>query len=251
MPERVQKILAQSGLGSRRYCEELIKQGRVKKHDTPVLLGDKAEVSDKLYVDGVAITHTKISITYKLNKPRGVICAAKDRFTNNLLTALVPDQPRVFPVGRLDKDSEGLILLTNDGYLSYLLTHPSKEIRKTYLVQIDSPLKPGELKALKQGVVIDSEHYRAESVNNFSNCWVKFVLTQGKNRQIRRMLDVVGKKTIRLIRTSIGPLHLGNLEPGQYDVLSKKELASLYRMCKLNISDSNLDRHNKIAKISR
>ena len=202
--ERLQKVLAQRGFGSRRVCEELIEQGRVTVNGEPAQLGRRVDVQrDAVAVDGVAVGVRPDLVYYLLHKPYNVITTVKDTHDRVTVVELVPSEPRVFPVGRLDLDSEGLIILTNDGELTHHLTHPS------FGVELDDGItSPAKVGQVQPGVL-------------------RIVIHEGRHRQVRRMCDAVGHEVNRLVRTRIGTLVDATLKPGEWRLLTTQEVRSL------------------------
>jgi len=246
MEERLHKLLAHAGVGSRRKCEKLIVAGRVTLDGQPVReLGTKVEPNGhEICVDGEPI-HSERPVYWLVNKPRGYLCTNHDPARRPLAIDLVPhvDQ-RVYTVGRLDEASEGLLLLTNDGDLAFRLMHPRFGVEKTYLVLVAGHPSPEDLQRLLQGVWLSAGHVKARQVHRVKNqgesTWGRVVLSEGKNRGIRRMLARLGHKVLRLRRIAIGSVQLGNLKPGKTRRLSAPELASLRRIA------GNEDRGSKM-----
>ena len=236
MKERIQKIMAEQGHCSRRAAEQLIREGRVKLNGRPASLGDKMDIlKDHISVDGVTLVLQKRRqmLYYLLHKPRGYVTTLSDRHAAKTIVDLMPGiAGRVYPVGRLDKDSEGLLLLTNDGELANRLTAPGSKIAKLYRVTVRPAPTEEQLIALSQGVTLDDGYRTGTTVirvaeENPGRGVLEFTLHEGKNRQIRRMCDAVGLEVVRLKRTAIGPLRLGMLQPGQMRELKKEELAAI------------------------
>ncbi len=235
MESRIQKIISESGYCSRRKAEELIAAGRVKVNGRPCKLGDKADISkDLISIDGENI-YTPLKrelVYYMLNKPRGYVTTTSDELERRCVMDLVKDIPeRVFPVGRLDRNSEGLLLLTNDGELANKIMHPSGHISKTYRVTIRPDINEEQLNMLTTGVVIDGVKTLPATAIVLSKeegrAVVQLTIREGRNRQIRKMCEAVGLEVARLKRTSIGPLRLGMLKPGDYRELSSAEITAL------------------------
>jgi 23S rRNA pseudouridine2605 synthase len=234
--ERLQKVLAAAGVGSRRACEELIAAGRVTVDGTRAILGDKVDAATAvIHVDGErVVTNTKM-VYLAMNKPRGVVSTMDDEKGRAALADyLGPIQQRVFHVGRLDADSEGLLLLTNDGALAHRLTHPSYGVAKTYLCQVPGPVPKGTSKRLRTGVELEDgpasvDGFRVVDTSGRS-ALVEVVLHEGRKHIVRRLLAEVGLPVARLVRTSIGPIHLGDLKPGRTRRLSNPEVAALFRV---------------------
>jgi 23S rRNA pseudouridine2605 synthase len=231
--ERLQKVLAASGQGSRRVSEELIAAGRVMVNGTVATLGDRADpVVDVIAVDGERI-HTNTDLVYLLlNKPMGCVTTAHDPEGRPTVLQLVPPKPRVFPIGRLDQDTTGLLLLTNDGELANRVAHPRWEIPKTYMVQIRGPVSRNTMKQLTKGVELEDGMAKARSaklkVADQTRSLLEIVLTEGRNREVRRMIDAVGLELEHLVRTRIGPISLGDIKPSKVRPLNGKEVRELY-----------------------
>jgi 23S rRNA pseudouridine2605 synthase len=228
--ERLQKVLAQLGVGSRRACEELIAAGRVAVNDEVATLGRRVDPdTDRVTIDGAPVGIRPGLVYYALNKPAGVISTASDPHGRPAVTGLVPGEPRVHPVGRLDADSEGLLLLTNDGELTYRLTHPRFGVEKEYLVAVDGTLKRGALRQLRQGVALDDGRTAPARVAQVGEQGLRITIHEGRNRQVRRMCDAVGHPVRRLVRTRIGPVRIGKLGPGEWRELTTAEVRALER----------------------
>lgn len=227
---RVQKVLARAGFGSRRACEELIEAGRVRVNGEVVTLGARVDPTrDRLEVDGVPVGVRPDLVHYLLNKPVGVVTTADDPQGRPTVVELVPREPRVFPVGRLDVDTEGLLLLTNDGDLAHRLTHPSFGVEKEYLAQVEGQPSRGALRALREGVELDDGRTAPAKVSSPQPGMLRLVIHEGRNRQVRRMCEAVGHPVVRLVRTRIGPLTDPNLRPGEWRPLTPEEVRALER----------------------
>ncbi len=228
--ERIQKVLAGAGVASRRKVEELIMNSRVRVNGLPARIGQKIHPdSDVVEVDGVRVSLHSHHVYYLLNKPKGLVSAVTDPQGRPTVVGHLPPQPRVYPVGRLDVDSEGLILLTNDGDLTQRITHPSGGCEKEYLVHVRGSPSQGALRALREGIELDDGKTSPARVSVQQRGVLKIVLTEGRNRQVRRMCEAVGHPVLRLVRTRIGPLLIGNLRPGKWRSLSPAECRSLER----------------------
>lgn len=231
--ERVQKVLAAAGIGSRRACEELIAAGRVAVDGQVVALGAKADPrSQVVTLDGERI-HTNPSLVYLLlNKPPGVVTTVADPQGRPTVMDLVPANPRVYPVGRLDRDTEGLLILTNDGELANRLAHPSYEVEKTYVAQIRGTTKRRAVRQLLDGVELEDGVARARSVRELGKSadrtLLELVIAEGRKREVRRMLAAVGIPLERLARVKLGPLPLGDIAPGKFRPLGGDEVRRLY-----------------------
>jgi 23S rRNA pseudouridine2605 synthase len=232
--ERLQRILARAGYGSRRAVEDLIRAGRVTVNGRTAILGSRADPAvDRLAVDGVPVpAHPDLRL-YKLNKPPGVTTTLRDPHAARSIASLLPPGPRVFPVGRLDRDSEGLLLLTNDGDLAYRLQHPRFGVEKEYLVEVEGSISREALRRLETGVELDdgpARALRAGSVQRQqARSSLRMVMGEGRKREVRRMLETVGFPVRRLARTRVGPVKLGTLRPGEVRPLTSTETAGLYR----------------------
>jgi len=229
--ERLQKVLARAGIGSRRVCEKLIVEQRVTVNGEFAELGEKVDPeTSQVEVDGLKIGVRQDLVYYLLNKPIGVITTSKDPQERSTVVDLVPTHPRVFPVGRLDADTEGLILLTNDGDLTHYLTHPSFGIEKEYLVQVEVKPPRNAIRELRQGVELDDGITAPAKVSLVDEKLLKIVIHEGRNRQIRRMCESVGHPVIRLIRSRIGPIVDRSLRPGSFRELTNQELKSIRKV---------------------
>ena len=232
---RIQKIIADAGYCSRRKAEELISQGRVKVNGRPCKLGDKAFFGkDLITVDGEKLyTPRKRKLYYiMLNKPRGYVTTMSDEYDRKNVSDLLTGIPeRVYPVGRLDRNSEGMLLFTNDGAFANDIMHPSKHVTKTYRVTVRPDITDEQLVRLSEGVEIDGQKTLPCTVNVLTKepgrVVMQMVIREGRNRQIRKMCEAVGLEVARLKRTSIGPLKLGMLKPGAYRELEPDELRAI------------------------
>lgn len=228
--ERLQKVLARIGVGSRRVAEDLIAAERVTINGQTAILGARVRFDhDEVAVDGVVLSIIPDAISYLLNKPPGVVTTASDPQGRPVVVDLVPREPRVFPVGRLDLDTEGLLLLTNDGGLAHRLTHPSFGIEKEYLAHVAGTPSRGVLRRLREGIELDDGPTAPAQASLVAPGMIKLTIHEGRNRQIRRMCEAVGHPVRRLVRTRIGPLRDGRLKPGEHRVLSSDELLELQR----------------------
>jgi 23S rRNA pseudouridine2605 synthase len=234
-PERLQRALARAGFGSRRACEELIARGRVEVDGRVATLGDRVDpASQRVRVDGVEVNLDPRVRYYALHKPRGVVTTMRDPQGRPDINAFLPeDAVGVVPVGRLDRDSEGLLLLMNDGELANRLTHPSFGVEKEYLAEVAASPRPAQLARLREGVVLDDGRARAVAASlvgrHAGRSAIRVVMTEGRKREVRRMLQAAGLPVTRLVRVRIGPVRLGNLEPGRVRPLSTAEVRALAR----------------------
>ena len=231
--ERLQKVLARAGLGSRRVCEDLIAEGRVTVNGDVAQLGRRVDPArDEVQLDGVPVVVRSDLVYYLLNKPTGYVSTAADTHGRPTVVELVPATPRVFPVGRLDADTEGLLLLTNDGELTQRLTHPSFGVVKTYLAEVEGDPAPGAIRRLREGVELDDGLTAPARVTvvqrRGESAAVELGIHEGRNRQVRRMCEAVGHPVRRLVRTRIGPLRDGALAPGTWRTLTPAEVRGLY-----------------------
>jgi len=226
--ERLQKVLARTGVGSRRVCEDLIVDGRVTVNGGVPVLGRRVDTAvDVIELDGVPLPVRPGLVHYLVNKPAGVVSTAEDTHDRPTVVGLVPQEPRVYPVGRLDMDSEGLIVVTNDGELTHRLTHPSYGVPKEYLVQVEGEPPPGAVRQLREGVDLEDGRTAPARVAVVSPSLLRMVIHEGRNRQIRRMCEAVGHPVVRLVRTRIGPLADPSLPPGSYRPLTFDEVRGL------------------------
>jgi len=237
--ERLQKVMAQAGVASRRVCEELIKENRVQVNGKPAHLGQTVDAQrDRITVDGRLLPQEEAKRYVMVNKPFGYITTSKEQFgRKSVLDLLSGITERVYPVGRLDYDSEGLVLLTNDGDLAYRVTHPKYELPKTYIVTLKGKITMDAVYRLRTGVILEDGRTGPARVDVLEavgdDSVLRMTITEGRNRQIRRMCDKVGFPVLRLQRTAIGPLTLGKLASGACRTLTTKEILSLKEAVKL------------------
>ncbi|MBI2457242.1 MAG: rRNA pseudouridine synthase [candidate division NC10 bacterium] len=232
--ERLQKFLARAGIASRRQCETFIAAGRVQVNGQVVrTLGTRVRPErDRVQVDGETV-RAETLVTVLLHKPAGTITSRSDPQGRPVVTSLVQPGglPRLFPVGRLDWDTEGLLLLTNDGELANALTHPRYGVRKVYHAKLKGHPTPESLARLTRGVMCDGEPLRARGVDLLhptrQNAWIAVTLEQGRYRQVRRMCEAIGHPVLKLIRVALGPIRLGSLPRGQWRHLLPAELQAL------------------------
>ena len=226
--ERLQKVLAAAGVASRRHVEEMVQQGRIRVNGQPARLGQRVRPdADVVEVDGAVVGLRSDLVHYLLNKPAGVVSTASDPQGRPTVLDRLPAAPRVYPVGRLDRDSEGLLLLTNDGDLARRVMHPSTRCEKEYLVAVEGRLSAGALRALRTGVELADGLAAAVRASSPQRGVLRIVLTEGRNRQVRRMCAAVGLTVTRLVRTRIGPLRDNRLAPGGWRELTRAELRVL------------------------
>ena len=237
MAERLQKILAQAGYGSRRACEDFISAGRVRVNGQIATLGQKADsTKDKITVDGKPIAAAEKPLYIALYKPRFILSAVEHERGDDRQTVrdIVDVSGHLFPVGRLDFESEGLVLMTNDGELTNRLTHPKFGHTKEYKVLLAKLPDKDQIEAWKRGVVLEDGYKTAPSEVRFERAqgkgaWVRVVMGEGRKRQIREICKQLGLPIVRIVRVRIGSLHLGNLKPRQWRYLTTKEVEELRR----------------------
>ena len=228
--ERLQKILAEAGYGSRRKVEKLIIEGVVTVNGQVAELGQKASRFDDIRVKGEKIILQR-KVYYLLNKPEGYLCTLHDPFNRPKVTDLVPQEPRVFPVGRLDADTTGALLITNDGQLSNHLLHPRYHVEKTYLVKVSGRVKPEDIRKLEKGIMLEDGMTlpaKAE-VKKSTRDWtlVSLTITEGRKRQVKRMMKALGYPVLALHRERFGPLDVDDLKLGEFRNLTQSEIKSL------------------------
>ena len=234
---RLQKVMAAAGIGSRRACEKMIEEGRVSVNDEVVLeQGRRVDPeTDVIRVDTLRINTAAGNVYLAMNKPRGYVTAMSDPEGRPTVGDLVADRvERLFHVGRLDADTEGLLLLTNDGELAHRLSHPSYEVPKTYLAEVLGPMARDVGKRLREGVQLEDGIVRVDSfklIDSTSNkVLVELVLHEGRKHIVRRALAEVGHPVQQLVRTAVGPVQLGSQKPGKIRVLTRDELAGLFTL---------------------
>ena len=227
-PQRLQKVLARAGQGSRRTCEDMIIAGRVTIDGAVATVGDKVDpLTARIEIDGALVPVAPGLVHYLLNKPPGVVTTASDPEGRTTVLDLVPNFPRVFPVGRLDLMTEGLLILTNDGAFAHDLMHPSKGVEKEYLAQVRGDPTPASVRALREGVELEDGMTAPAKVSRVTEGVLRITIHEGRNRQIRRMCESVGHPVERLVRTRIGGVGDANLKPGDFRSLTIKEVARL------------------------
>jgi 23S rRNA pseudouridine2605 synthase len=234
MKERLQKIIARAGIASRRAAEQMILDGRISINGAVVShLGTRADLEkDDIRVDGRLISAEAAKVYLMLNKPRGYVTTLDDPQQRPIVTDLLSDvRERVFPVGRLDYDSEGLLLFTNDGDFALRLQHPRFQVSKTYRVKIEGRLTNREMRLLSEGISMEDGLFRpaliASERKSSKSSWLKVTLREGRNRIVRRAFEILGHSVVRLIRVSVADLSLDDLKPGTYRYLTKKEVMKL------------------------
>jgi pseudouridine synthase len=235
--ERIQKILARAGIASRREAERMVIEGRVTVNGKVVdELGFKADSSkDHIKVDGKRLVRFEPKIALLLNKPRGYVSTVKDpKGRPTVMDLLKNIKWRVYPVGRLDFDAEGLLLLTNDGDFTYLLSHPKFSIPRTYLVKVKGVPEEERLTRLKRGVMLEDGKAKAVSVQLLrqreKNSWIQVVVTEGRNRLVKRMFSAIGYPVLKLKRVGFGPIRLGDLRIGQFRYLTPEEIEKIRKI---------------------
>jgi 23S rRNA pseudouridine2605 synthase len=234
-PERLQKVLAAAGIGSRRACEELIAAGRVTVGGRRATLGDKVDAETaEIHVDGERIVTDTKMVYIAMNKPRGVVSTMADEKGREAIADYLGTlEQRVFHVGRLDVDSEGLLLLTNDGPLAHRLMHPSYGVAKTYLAEVAGPLPRAVGRSLLSGVDLEDGPAKVDKFRLVDavqrTALVEVVIHEGRKHIVRRIFEEVGHPVNRLVRTAIGPVRLGDLKPGRTRRLTTAEIAALFK----------------------
>lgn len=233
--ERLQKIIASKGYCSRRKAEELISKGKVKVNGSVIKeLGYKADYSDFIEVEGNPLSDKEDKVYYLLNKPRGVVTSSSDDKGRKTVVDLINTDKRIYPVGRLDYDTTGLLILTNDGDLTNYLTHPKNNIEKVYVAKIKGLITKEELKVLSNGVIVDGKKtskckgkiLRTDKKNNTSV--VELIIHEGRNHQVKKMFEAIGYDVLKLKRESVAFLTLDGVKSGEYRELSIKEVKKLY-----------------------
>jgi 23S rRNA pseudouridine2605 synthase len=226
--DRLQKVLAQRGLGSRRHCEELIADGRVTVNGEVAILGRRVDVlTDLIEVDGAPLAVRPGLVYYLLNKPRGVVTTLADPQRRQIVTDFLPHEPRVFPIGRLDADTEGLLLLTNDGDLAHRLTHPSYGVEKEYLAEVAGRPSAAAIRQLREGVELEDGMTAPAKVALSPPNLLRITIHEGRNRQVRRMCDAIGHPVRRLVRVRIASISDRRLKPGAWRELTLAEVRAL------------------------
>lgn len=234
MEKRLQKVIAESGYASRRKAEKLIEDGKVLVNGKVVCeLGTKVKSSDEIIVDGVLLDKEE-KVYYLLNKPRGVVSTVSDDKDRKTVIDLIETDKRIFPIGRLDYDTTGLLLLTNDGELTNILTHPNNKVPKTYLVKLDRVLEIDDFYKIKEGISVDGrkvivKHIKIKKTDKIKNAtFIEITIIEGRNHIIKKLFKELGYNVDKLKRTHYAHLRLGSLQSGEYRTLSKKEVHELY-----------------------
>ncbi|WP_417203028.1 pseudouridine synthase [Acetoanaerobium sticklandii] len=231
---RINKFIASCGIASRRKAEEMIQEGRVRINDSVVSdLSTKVSELDIVKIDGKTINKVEEKYYYMLNKPIGYVSTAKDQFGRPSVVDFFDKKQRIYPVGRLDYDSRGLLLMTNDGDLTYALTHPKYHIEKIYEVIVSSTLSNSEIEKFKSGIDIGGYVTAKSRITFIGNTSYEVIIKEGKNRQIRKMFSALGKDVLDLKRVSIGKLKLMDLKEGTYRKLTNEEVEYLKKICEL------------------
>ena len=237
MKERLQKILAQAGIGSRRACEELIRQGHVSVNGVIPTLGDSADLEkDDIRVEDEKIRVEK-KVYFMLYKPAGYVTSREDEFGRKTIFDILRVKERVFPVGRLDRDAEGLLLLTNDGWLANCLMHPRYEVEKEYFVTVTGEVREDDIERLKKrGIVIERKKVNIRWVKKLDRKKIAITIHEGRKHIVKKLFTRLGYRVIHLLRVRLGPLKLSGVAPGNYRTLTKTELQELTQFCQ-NISE--------------
>ena len=236
--ERLQKVIAASGITSRRKAEELITAGKVKVNGEIITeLGTKVSEKDQIEVNNELITKEQKEY-YLLNKPRGVITSTSDDKNRKVVTELIPTKSRIYPVGRLDYDTTGVLLLTNDGEFANILMHPASKVEKVYMAKLKGIIKGEQINKLKEGVMLDDVLVKASRVKlkkvdqKTNTCMVQITIQEGKNHQVKRMFDCVGYEVLKLKREKEAFFDLKNLQSGEFRKLTPKEVSKVYSLVK-------------------
>lgn len=232
--ERLQKVIAQSGYCSRRKAEELIKNSKVKVNGKIITeLGTKVNSSDQIFIDNKLLSQEE-KLYFLLNKPRGVISSSNDEKNRKTVVDIIETDKRIYPIGRLDYDTTGILLLTNDGDFANEMMHPSNEIDKVYIAKVNGILKGKEINQLKYGVVVDGKKTSPSKVKlrkidkKNNTCIVELIIHEGRNHQVKKMIEAVGFEVLKLKREKFGFLTLKGLNSGEYRSLSRKEISKLH-----------------------
>lgn len=233
--ERVQKVIASSGICSRRKAEELIKEKRVRINGEIAEIGDKVSGNDIISVDGKEL-RKEIKEYYLLNKPRGVICSSSDDKGRKTVVELINTDKRIYPVGRLDYDTTGALILTNDGELANILTHPKNNIEKSYYVKVEGKVMGEEIHTLEKGIKLENEFLKPDKVKfrkydiKSNSTYLTVILHEGHNHEVKKLFEYINHPVIKLKRESIAFLNVVDLKSGEYRKLSTKEVSKLYSL---------------------
>ena len=231
--ERLQKVIAQAGICSRRKAEELIKDGKVKVNNEVATLGMQVESSDTITVCGKLIRKEE-KVYFLLNKPRGVICTASDDKNRKTVVDLIKTDKRIYPVGRLDYDTTGALILTNDGELANVLMHPKNGITKVYYVKMEGKLLGDEIHTLERGIVVDNKTLKPDKIRKYDAStnvtYASVILHEGHNHEIKKLFEYINHPVIKLKRESIAFLDILSLKSGEYRMLNPKEVQKLYSL---------------------
>ncbi|MBR4619172.1 MAG: rRNA pseudouridine synthase [Bacilli bacterium] len=233
--ERLQKVMAEAGVCSRRKAEELIKQGRVKVNNELATLGMKVDSSDSVSVDSKLI-RKEDKVYFLINKPRGIISASNDDKGRKTVVDLIDTDKRIYPVGRLDYDTTGALILTNDGELANILTHPKNNIEKSYYVKVEGKVMGDEIHILEKGIRLENEFLKPDKVKfrkydiNSNFTYLTVVLHEGHNHEVKKLFEFINHPVVKLKRESIAFLNVMDLKSGQYRKLNPKEVQKLYSL---------------------
>lgn len=233
--ERLQKVIAQSGVCSRRKAEELIEQGKVKVNNEIATLGMKVDSKDDITVDGKLIRKEE-KVYFLLNKPRGVVCTSHDDKNRKTVVDLINTDKRIYPVGRLDYDTTGALILTNDGELANILTHPKNQIEKVYYVKMEGKLLGEEIHTLERGIVVDGDMMKPDKIKfrkydvKSNSTYATVILHEGHNHEVKKLFEYINHPVIKLKRESIAFLNVLSLKSGEYRILNAKEVQKLYSL---------------------
>ena len=233
--ERLQKVIAQAGICSRRKAEELVKDGKVKVNNEVATLGMQVESSDNITVCGKLIRKEE-KVYFLLNKPRGVICTASDDKNRKTVVDLIKTDKRIYPVGRLDYDTTGALILTNDGELANILMHPKNGITKVYYVKMEGKLLGDEIHTLERGIVVDNKTLKPDKIKfrkydaSTNVTYASVILHEGHNHEIKKLFEYINHPVIKLKRESIAFLDVLSLKSGEYRMLNPKEVQKLYSL---------------------
>ena len=233
--ERLQKVIAQAGICSRRKAEELVKDGKVKVNNEVATLGMQVESSDTITVCGKLIRKEE-KVYFLLNKPRGVICTASDDKNRKTVVDLIKTDKRIYPVGRLDYDTTGALILTNDGELANVLMHPKNGITKVYYVKMEGKLLGDEIHTLERGIVVDNKTLKHDKIKfrkydaSTNVTYASVILHEGHNHEIKKLFEYINHPVIKLKRESIAFLDILSLKSGEYRMLNPKEVQKLYSL---------------------